>query len=173
MNTPVSQKTAVVNAVAAVLGSSFEPFETQVKSTLTNEQLEEVRSTVFSGIVGGEIQYNGDTSDEKTLRRYVNGMIDNHFRKAKELNGGNKYAPANPGRGRRDPQLTSLKKLIKNYSEGTDEFTKVMSAIQLRETQLLEERKASAVARKRSEVLNNIDTSVLPEDLQATLAQGN
>jgi hypothetical protein len=173
MSTPISQKTAVVNAVAGVLGGSFVPGETQAKESLSSEQLNEVRESVLNGILNGEIQFNGDTGDSKSLSRYVNGMIDNHFRKAKELNGGIKYTPANPGKGRRDPQLSALKKLAKNYSEGTDEFVRVTSAIQSREQELSEERKISAASRKRDSVLSSIDTSVLPEDLQETLAQGN
>lgn len=173
MSTPVSQKNAVVNAVSGVLGGSFTSGQTVAKELLTAEQLEEVRTTVFNGILNGDIQFNGDTSDSKTLRRYVNGMIDNHFRKAKELNGGVKYTPANPGKGRRDPQLSALKQLIKKYDEGTDEFTRVMSAIQVREGELVEERKANTISRKQDALLSGIDTSVLPEDLQQTLAQGN
>lgn len=173
MSTPISQKTAVVNAVKEVLGSTFVPNKTQVKDALSSDQLEEIRNNVFNGIINGDIQFNKDTSDEKALRRYVNGMIDNHFRKAKELNGGNKYVPTNPGKGRRDPQLSALRKLVKNYSEGTEEFIKVTAAIETREQELAEERKLAAAAKKKEDVLSSIDTSVLPEDLQETLAQGN
>lgn len=173
MNTPISQKQAVVNAVAGILGGSFTVGQTNVKGLLNTDQLTEVRENIFNGILNGEILFNKDTSDSKVLSRYVNGMIDNHFRKAKELNGGLKYTPANPGKGRRDPQLSALRKLIKQYSEGSDEFVKVSGAIVTRETELTEERKTIATARKRENVLNSIDTSVLPEDLQETLAQGN
>ncbi len=173
MNTPISQKQAVVNAVVDILGGSFTAGQTNVKSALTTEQLSAVRETVFTGILNGDILFNKETGDHKILHRYVNGMIDNHFRKAKELNGGAKYLPTNPGKGRRDPQLSALRKLVKQYSEGTAEFVRVSSAISTREVELTEERKVTAAARKRENVLNSIDTSVLPEDLRETLAQGN
>ena len=170
MSTPVSQKTAVVNAVAGILGSSFVLGQTNAKEALSSEQLNEVRETLFNGILNGTVLFNGNTGDQKVLSRYVSGMIDNHFRKAKELNGGVKYSPSNPGKSRRDPQLSALKKLINSYSEGSEEFERVSGAIQSRESELIEERKSVTASKKRENVLSSIDTSVLPEDLQETLA---
>ena len=173
MDTPISQKQAVVDAVSVALGGSFVTGQSNAKSLLSSDQLDEVRETVLTGIVNGDILFNKDISDNKVLRRYVNGMIDNHFRKAKELNGGVKYTPASPGKGRRDPQLSALRKLVTQYAEGTDEFVRVTGAIETRETELVEERKIAAATRKREVALSNIDTSILPADLQESLAQGN
>ncbi len=47
------------------------------------------------------------------------------------------------------------------------------AAIQSREQELSEERKLAAASKKREDVLSSIDTSVLPEDLQQSLAEGN
>lgn len=162
-----SQKEAVVSAVAKILGKSFISGSTNVKEIITPEQLTQLRETILKGIQAGTIAYNKDASDEKAVRRYVNGMIDNHFRKAKELNGGTKYAvqTSGSGRGARDPQLSALRKLAKNYESGSAEQQKVLTAINSRETQLAAERQAAAAARKRESTLKNIDTSVLSPEL--------
>ena len=173
MSNAIGQKQAVVNAVSAALGSNFVSGETLVKSVITPDQLAQVRQTVFDGIKNGSIAYNGDTSNDKALSRYVNGMIQNHFRKAKELNGTNKYVPANPGSGRRDEQLAQLKKLLKTYPDGSEEQAKVLTAISNRENELAEERKAAAAARKQQKIIDSIDTSALPSELSAVIENAN
>lgn len=165
MSNAKGQKQAVVDAVQQVLGSNFVPGETVVKSVISADELSQVRDLLFNGIQNGTVSYNGDSSDDKALSRYVNGMIQNHFRKAKELNGGSKYTPANPGSGRRDEQLTNLKKLLKTYSEGSDEYNKVLTAISNREAELQAERKAATEAKKQQKIVDSIDTSVLPTEL--------
>jgi len=170
MSTPISQKQAVVSAVSDVMGSSFTSGSTLVKENITSEQLADVRHSVFTGILNGDISFNKDISDHKALGRYVNGMIDNHFRKAKELNGGNKYLPTNPGRGSRDPQLSALRKLIKSYGDGSPEFEKISTAISTRQEELTVERKAAADMRKKQSIVESIDTSVLPDELSSLVA---
>ncbi len=162
-----SQKEAVVTAVAKILGKSFVAGSTNVKEIITAEQLSQLRETILKGIQSGNIAYNKDASDEKAVRRYVNGMIDNHFRKAKELNGGQKYSVQTngSGRGARDPQLSALRKLSKNYENDSLEQQKVLTAINGRETQLAAERQQAAALRKRDATLKNIDTSVLSPEL--------
>jgi len=163
----IGQKEAVVKAVSLVLGGAFVSGSTNVKSILSETQLAEVREIVFTGIIHGTVVFNKDTSDEKNVRRYVNGMIDNHFRKAKELNGGNKYIAqsSGSGRGTRDAQLTALRKLAKSYTDGSAEKTKVLSAISSREEQLIQERQVKAQAKKTARSVKNIDASVLPSEL--------
>ncbi len=164
-----SQKEAVVNAVSKILGKSFVKGSTNVKETLTEDQLTELRETIFKGVKSGDITYNKDLADDKAVRRYVNGMIDNHLRKAKELNGGTKYIVKNAGSHSRDPQISALKKLAKNYESGSAEQAKVLSAISNRESQLSAERQQAATAKKRETAMKNIDTTVLPPELQAAL----
>jgi hypothetical protein len=79
-------------------------------------------------------------------------MVDNHLRKAKELNGGVRYSPQQPitGRGKRDPQLVNLKRLKNNYSSKSPEYHKVQEAIAIRETEL-------ATDRSNIRVKNNIN----------------
>ena len=165
MSNALGQKQAVVDAVKTILGSSFESGVTLVGDTLTSDQLAAVRDEVLNGVLDGTIKYNGETSDIKIVKRYLNGMIQNHFRKAKELNGGIKYTPTNSGTGRRDSTLLNLKKLLKNYDEGSDKFEQVLIAISNREVELTEERKAAALTRKQDKITASIDTSVLPAEL--------
>ncbi len=173
MGNQVGQKQAVVNAVESVLGSNFTSGETSVKNVITADELTQVREQVFTGIQNGDVAYNGDVSDEQGLRRYVNGMIQNHFRKAKELNGGNKYSPSSSTGGRRDAQLTNLKKLLKTYSEGSTEHSKILDAISNREEELAEERRTAAEQRKQQKIMESIDTSALPEELSSVLEGAN
>lgn len=175
MSNVLGQKEAVVKAVEGALGSNFKPGETIVKDVISSAELAQVRQTIFDGIKNGTIQYKGESSDDKALSRYVNGMVQNHFRKAKELNGGNQYRPANPGSGRRDEQLSNLKKLLKTYPEGSSDYQKVQDAIATRQAELAEERKANAAAKKQKRILDSIDTSALPSELSEVIenATGN
>ena len=131
----------------------------------------DLRETIATGIGSGAIAFSGDTADMKGVRRYVNGMIDNHFRKAKELNGGSKYAAKNTSgaRGSRDPQLSALRKLAKSYKPGSAELTRIQGAIAAREAQLTQERNSAKAEQKRATTLKNIDTSVLSPELLGLL----
>lgn len=97
MNTTnqVSQKQAVISAVANELGSSFVSGQTNVRELLTDAQIDSIRSTVLEGVLSGSVTFGKDLTDVKAVKRYINGMIDNHIRKARELNGGNKYVATN------------------------------------------------------------------------------
>jgi hypothetical protein len=90
-NTQISQKDAVINAVASILGDRFEP-GINARELLSAEEITSVKNTVSNGILNGSVSFSKDVSDEKAVRRYVAGLVDNHLRKAKELNGGVKYA---------------------------------------------------------------------------------
>lgn len=161
--TQIGQKQAVVNAVAEVLGSSFVSGTTVARDLLTAEQLSSVRESVFSGIMAGSVAFSKPLADSAAVRRYVNGMIDNHLRKASELNGSTKYVASGSPRGSRDPQLSTLRKLLKTYEEGSEQYAEVLSAISAREATLASE-KAAARSAKRA---GNVDISSLPAELQA------
>jgi hypothetical protein len=167
MSTQIGQKQAVIDAVASVLGSNFTSGLTVVRDTITSDQLDEVREIVLNGIAHGTVTYGKDSTDEKAVRRYVNGMIDNHFRKATELNGGNKYtAPASSARGARDAQLSTLKKLLKTFEEGSEQYNQVAEAIETRTSFLATERATAKASRARASKASEIDMSVLPLELQ-------
>jgi len=165
MSNPISQKTAVVNEVTAILGSNFDP-SLPAKDQLTPDQFSLIKANIVSGIVGGSIAFNKDVSDEKEVSRYVSGMISNHFRKAKELNGGSSYAPQSTGRGSRDTQLSELSKLLGTYEEGSDEFNQIVSAIDSRKSELQAEKAVASATRKRQKELASLNTDVLPESVK-------
>lgn len=168
-NTTTSQKQAVIDAISTVLGNSFVSGETNVREVLTSEQLEQVRDLVANGILNGDVTFGKDTSDADDVRRYVNGMIDNHIRKAKELNGGSKYVAAKT-RGPRDEQLSTLKKLLKTYEEGSAQYKQVLSAISTRQNEILAARSAlKNNAPRKARATKNIDMSILPPELQNIL----
>lgn len=165
MSNPISQKTAVVNEVKAILGSNFDS-SLPAKDQLSSDQLEVIKANIFNGIVNGSISFNKDTSDSKEVSRYVSGMISNHFRKSKELNGGNTYTPQSTGRGSRDPQLSELSKLLGTYTEGSDEFKQILSAIESRKQELAAEKAVVAAEKKRQKELASIDTDALPDSVK-------
>jgi hypothetical protein len=167
MSTQIGQKQSVINAVSEVLGSSFVPSSTIVRDVITSEQLESVRQLVFAGIISGSVAFGKSTEDEKLVRRYVNGMVDNHFRKSPELNGGTKYTTPTPGsRGSRDSQLSTLRKLLKTFDEGSSQYTQVLNAIATREATLSSERASARASKRAASKSDSIDMSVLPPELQ-------
>lgn len=139
----ISQKQAVVNAVAQVLGSAFVSGQTNVSQTLSADQKTQVRSLVASGISSGAVTYGKDRFDVKAVAKYTAGLVENHLRKAKELNGGTAYAPTKP-RGPRgtkavsekDSQLVALITLQKEYTPGSDDFNALANAILKRRNEL-------------------------------------
>lgn len=92
-NTQTGQKDAVINAVASVLGDRYEA-GINAREILSSDELAEVKNIVANGVLDGSVSFSKDSSDEKAVRRYVAGLVDNHLRKAKELNGGVKYSAA-------------------------------------------------------------------------------
>lgn len=163
----LTQKEAVVQAVMEVLGSDFSS-DISVSDQLTKEQTTQVKETIFSQIQAGDVSFNKDV-DETTLKRYVSGMVSNHCRKAKELNGGAKYSPKTTGRGSRDPQLSAMNLLLKQVTETdgeeSDNYTKVFTAISARRTELADERALLAKERRKVTQAKKIDMSALPSDL--------
>ena len=156
----ITQKTAVVNAVKQILGSSYDPTRS-VSELLTSDQKKTVVDQVTQGIIDGDVAYNKDTGNANAVRTYVSGMVSNHIRKAKELNGGTTYSAQAKGRGSRDPKLSALRKLLDTYTPGSTEHQEIQEAITERRAEL----RASLPQRTESKKLN-VDISDLPEDLQ-------
>ena len=162
----IKQVQAVVNAVNEILGDSFTEGETNVAEIISKDQKAEVREIVLNGILNGEVAFKGNLDDTPAVRRYVNGMVDNHFRKSRLLNGGSVYKPSSTG-SKRDPQLKELNKLLKTLPEGSDDFNRVRSHIEKRTAEISKEREARSLANTRQ----NIDTSVLPPNLAEMVNQ--
>lgn len=154
----IGQKEAVIQLVSEILGDNAIG-SVNVKKALSKEQVTKIRSEVLSGILKNTIEYNGDKSDLKKLTRYVNGMIDNHFRKARELNGGSNYLPKG-SRTVKDPQLNALKRLYGKMPEGSEGQMNVQRAIMEREQQLRAKGKVTAP----QNATDGIDVNSLPKD---------
>lgn len=92
MTDKVSQKKAVIEATKKILGTEYKQ-DISVKDLLSKDQIKEIRQDIIDGILSGKVIFNKQTEDSTYVEKYVAGMISNHFRKAKELNGGSVYIP--------------------------------------------------------------------------------
>jgi hypothetical protein len=162
----VSQKESVINEVKAILGSSFNS-GAPARDLLTDDQLKVIRANIISGILNGTIDFGKEKFDEKEVSKYVSGMVSNYLRKSKELNGGLLYVPQSAGRGSRDPQISELNKLLKTYSEGSEEFAQIITAIEARKTALNAEKTFVVKEKKKSKEFESINMDALPENLKS------
>jgi hypothetical protein len=160
-----NQRQATVETIISVYeehtGKEYElNGEVIMNDVFTKEMKQEAREYLVDNFQAGNIQYRPEfqckVDDNSEINKYVNGLINNWLRKAKELNGGEAYEPKNPGSraGSGDPQIRELKKLLTKV-KGTAHETKVQAAIESR----LEEIKPKV----------EIDTDLIPEDLQGLL----
>lgn len=156
--TQISQKQAVVNTTIDILGADYDSTRS-VNTQLTADQKKNLIDKMATGILNGDILYSKDITDMKAIRKYAAGMVSNHIRKAKELNGGEQYQSTSSGKGTRDPKLSALKKLLVNYDESTAEHVEIQAAITAR---LVELKAAMKPKSKKSTIL--IDD--LPQDLK-------
>ncbi len=93
----MKQVQAVIKAVGEVLGDSFAEGSTIVTDVITPAEKSDVRAIITEGILDGTIIFKGSLDDTALVKRYVNGMVDNHLRKSRLLNGGNVYKPSSTG----------------------------------------------------------------------------
>jgi hypothetical protein len=163
MSTQITQKNAVLNEVKAVLGANFDS-SLPAKDQLTADQLNIIRNNIFDGIVNGTISFNGVNYTDEQIKRYVSGMISNHFRKAKELNGGEQYAPQI--NRSRDEQVIELTKFLSTLQEGTDDYNVVLSALNNRKAELAKAKAELNTVNKKKKAINTINEEVLPESLK-------
>ena len=166
MSNRISQKDAVVKQVKAILGSSFDPTK-PVKELLTKSQIIEVRANVVAEIMAGNIAYSLDISDEAGMATYVAGLVSNHIRKAKELNGGQSYRPETTNAGKNDERLRELSKLLKTVEKESDDYKQISFAILERKTELGVTVSTPRPRKKKEAKEIVIDINALPESLRA------
>jgi len=156
------QVTAVVDEVKNALGTAYD-INTPSANVLTKEQLTTIQDNIFDGLANGDIEYKGDRSDTKKLKTYAKGLVTNHLRKAKPLNGNVAYKASGTG-PKRDERLRELNNLIKcgKFDEGTEEHDAIVQAIADRKAELAKKKSTERTKSKASQ----IDTSVLPAELQ-------
>jgi hypothetical protein len=153
----MKQNDAVFQAVCSVL--NVDGFDGAVE--LTKDQRESVVMMVAEGIIGGKVDFSAEARAKHDtpakIKSYTVGMVSNHLRKDKRLNGDVKYEIKNPGsRAKKDEMITALKLLQAQYDNGSDPWHEIEAAIADRETQLN--------AAKKPAVTINIEA--LPEALR-------
>jgi hypothetical protein len=156
----MKQSQAVLLYVKAIMGNTFQP-GTPIKSYITDKQTDEVVDAVTQSIKDFETDFSEDArakhNDDKKLRKYVSGMVDNWFRKGKELNGGVKYEAKNPGSraGNSNPEIKASKQLVaKLIAEGrADDAAKVQEYIDAELAKLAEAKAPTVDAEKLPEHL--------------------
>ena len=91
------------------------------KCTPTPEQRASVREILYEGFKAGKIALGTEYTDEE-LMGYIPGLINNHLRKDKRLNGGVAYVPTNPGSrvGSGDPQVKAMRLLLATKTDPSE-----------------------------------------------------
>lgn len=156
----MKQNDAVFQAICSVLDANG--FDGAV--SLTKEQRSTVVTMVTEGILASQVDFSpaakAKYDTDAKVREYTTGMVSNHMRKDKRLNGGEKYEIKNPGsRAKKDPAIESMKLLQAQYEEGSDAWHEIASAIYDRETEL-------NAAKVKTPVIN---VEALPENLRHLL----
>lgn len=94
----INQANAVVIATTKILGVRFIA-GVDVRTYATPEDKKSVVIEVIGMFIRGETGFTDKASnaekmgDTKKLQEYVVGLVNNHWRKHKKLNGGQKYEP--------------------------------------------------------------------------------
>lgn len=138
MSSSISQKQAVVDGVKNVLGSNFDP-SVPAKQQLSSSQISSIKDSIVTGITSGSVVYKGDNTNTAKVKAYVSGLISNHLRKAKELNGGSGYTPSQkrPNGGKKDSVISELKTLLSTLEAGSEAYSEVESEITKRLTSIV------------------------------------
>ena len=151
------QNDAVFAAVCAVLGA--ESFFEAVK--LDSDQRKQVVEIVAKGIFNKEVDFSDEAwakhNTFEKVRSYTVGMVSNHLRKDKRLNGGEKYEIKNPGSraSQGDAVLKNMKALRATLTD-PEHIAAVDTAIA--------EREAELKATKSKQV--TIDVDKIPHELR-------
>jgi hypothetical protein len=124
----MNQRQATVTTLMSILserGVSYElNGETPISQVLTKSDKDQAVSIISQGFLSGQIDMSAEGkakyfSDEKELKKYVVGLVNNWIRKATEFNGSAKYEIKNKGSraGSGDEQIKALKELLKQTTD--------------------------------------------------------
>jgi hypothetical protein len=148
----MKQSDAVVAAVTTVMGQQESYDWSEVKP-----HLNEIMAILTEGFMSGNIQLSDENKrNPEWLRKYVPGLVNNHVRKDKRLNGGTEYIAKNPGsrQGAGDAQLKALRSLLASGAvTSPEDIAEIEAAISKRQDEL------------KPQV--TVDYSALPEALRA------
>lgn len=117
---------------------------------LSGKDLQEyVATEIFHGLSAGDIEHRDESirSDEKRCKSYARSLVGNHFKKAKEINGGVKYEPTTKrGPLVKDQRLKDLMESIKSLKANNADMTlisQVEAAAEVRRAELEAEKSKS------------------------------
>lgn len=155
----MTQNEAVFQAVMAVFGNNGK-LDGAVPETgkWSDEQKKKVYGLVFNSFKSGEVEKRSGGQTDADLNKYIPGLVNNHVRKDKRLNGGVDYEPKRPGirSGSGDESVKAMRTLL---SMTTDPAAK--AAIQAEIDKRLAEIKPKVT----------IDIEKLPESLRHLVQQ--
>lgn len=155
----MNQRDATCNTLIAVLEDRGVVYElngpTSINSILTTEDKKNVRAILSAMFLSGQIDFKNPEAltDDKYLKDYVSGLVNNWIRKAPEFNGNAKYEAKNPGSRSSDEMIKELKKVLMIVTTDEDRAA-VQAAIDARQAEI---KPVASVT---------IDTSKLPEYLR-------
>ena len=158
----MKQNDAVFQAVCGVLDA--QSFDGSVE--LTKDQRDSVISIVTEGIVSGAVDFSAEARAKYDtpvkVKIYTVGMVSNHLRKDKRLNGGVKYETKNPGSraGAGDDQLKALK-LLRSTITDPQALVDIDEAITARSLEI-------SASKAKTTVIN---VEAIPEHLRHLLAK--
>ena len=153
----MKQNDAVFQAVCSVLESTG--FDSAV--TLTKAERDSVVSIVTNGIINGEVDFSAEAKakhdSEAKIKSYTTGMVSNHLRKDKRLNGDTKYEIKSPGSraGAGDPTLKALKALRSTITDD-EQLASIDEAIETRQAEV-------SVTKQKTVAIN---VEALPEEFR-------
>lgn len=154
----MKQVEAVVKAVQEVC-PDFEINNDIGLEKITREERYAINIIVTEAIMQGTVDYSKELND-KSVRKYVGGMVTNWLRKSPLLNGGSTYQVKNAGSrsNQTDPKLKALRQVRKATTDDAtlQEIDKHINA-----------RLAEIKTEKASKIEINYD--LLPEELVAKI----
>jgi len=159
----MNQRDATCNALIAVLSDRGVSYElngpTPISEVLTPDDKTKVRAMLFTSFRKGDIDFKSPEklSDDKYLKDYISGLVNNWIRKAPEFNCDMTYQAKNPGSraGSGDEMIREMKKLLSVTSD--PEAKQVI---------------AEAITRRQAEIKPTtvtVNVDVLPAELRAKL----
>ena len=151
----MKQVEAVFQAVCAIRG--VEGFDEKV--VLTKEEKSKVIEMVTRGLMSGDVDFKPESRAKhntyELVKKYTGGLVDNHLRKDKRLNGDTEYVAKNPGSrtGSQDSVLKNLK-LLKSTVKDAESIAAIDEEIAKR---------LEAIGKPKTVT---IDISKIPEELR-------
>ena len=162
----MNQKEATVGTILTVLKERGVEYEMggdiPISDVLTDTDKSTIRDHLFGMFRSEEVTYKSEfqvkVDDDKELKKYVSGLLNNWVRKHKDFNCGQAYVIKNPGSRAHvgDDQLTALKMLSAQQDISEEGRAEITEAIV--------KRKAEIAASKASTA--PIKVEALPESLR-------